>query len=122
MALSAEPWLSAEEGTSLSRVWALMEEAAQWAGWRDRMGSVSSGESAWRMYRPAARVPESGSGKVPIPLSRVLIWQFVSRQSNIVRVRDGSHQRRKGSRVFGSGLEERGYLEGRSTIKFVVSF
>lgn len=97
MALSAEPWLSLEEGTSLSRVWALMEGAAQRADWRHRMGSVSSGESDWHMYRPIERVPESGSGKVPIPLSRVLIWRFDSRQSNIVRIRDGSHKRIKGS-------------------------
>lgn len=122
MALSLDPRLSAEEGTSRSRVWALMEEAAQRAGWRDRRGSVSSGESAWHRCRPAERFPESGSGKVPIPLSSVLIWQFVSRQSNIVRIRDCSRKRRKGSWAFGSGLEERGYLEGRNTRKGVVDF
>lgn len=74
-----------------------MEEAAQSAGWRDRMGSVSSGESGWQMYRPVERFPESGSGKVPIPLSSVLIRQLDSRENNKVRIRQGSHKRIKGS-------------------------
>lgn len=90
VASSAVPWQSAEEGTSRSRVWAPMDEAAQRAGWRDRMGPASSGESGWHIYRPAERFPESGSGKVPIPLSNVLIWQFDSRQNNTVSIREGS--------------------------------
>lgn len=122
MVVCAEPWLSAEEGTSRSRVWALMEGAAQRAGWRDRMASVSSGESAWHRYRPVERLPASGSGKVPIPLSSVLIWQFDSRHRNIVRIRDGSHRKIKGSWIFGSDLEGRGHLEGRNTIRDVVNF
>lgn len=117
MVFSAELWLSAEEGTSRSRVWAFTEEAAKRAGWRGRRDSASSGESGWHMYRPVERFPESGSGKVPIPLSSVLIWQFVSRQSHTVRIRDSLHHRRKGSLAcIGSGLEEGGYLEGGNTI------
>lgn len=96
MALSAKSWLSAEEGTSRSRVWARVEGAAQRTGWRHRSGSVSAEGSAWHMYRPAERVPESGSGKVPIPLSSVLIWQLDSGERNRVRVRGGSQ---KGGRV-----------------------
>lgn len=121
MAVSAKPWLSAEEGTSRSRVWALMEGAAQRAA-GDRMGSVSSVESAWHRYRPVERLPASGSGKVPIPLSSVLIWQFDSRHRNIVRIRDGSHRKIKGSWAFGSDLEERGHLEGRNPIRDIVNF
>lgn len=105
MALSAEPRLSAEEGTSRSRVWARLAGAEQRAGWRHRRGSVSSGESDWHVYRPVERVPESGSGKVPIPLSRVLIWQFDS--SRVTQwIREGSHDRIKGSWAFRSDLEE----------------
>lgn len=75
---SEELWLAVEEGTSRSRVWALAEDGMEGAGWRGRRGSVSSGESCWHMYRPIERFPESGRGKVPIPLSNVLIWQFDS--------------------------------------------
>ena len=87
------------------------------------MGSVSSGESGWHMYRPVERFPESGSGKVPIPLSSVLIRQFDSRQSNnIVRIKEYSHKGIKVSQVFVSNLEEGRYLEGRNTINGVVNF
>lgn len=82
---SEEFWLSVEEGTSRSRVWALAEEAKQGAGWRGGRGSESSGEPGWHMYRPIERFPESGRGKVPIPLSSVLIWQF---DSNIEKKRE----------------------------------
>lgn len=82
---SEELWLSVEEGTSRSRVWALAEEVMEEAGWRGGRGSVSSGESGWHMYRPIERFPESGRGKVPIPLSSVLIWQF---DSNIEKHRE----------------------------------
>lgn len=82
---SEELWLSVEEGTSRSRVWALAEDATGGAGWRGRRGSASSGESGWHRYRPMERFPESGRGKVPIPLSSVLIWQF---DSNTEKHRD----------------------------------
>lgn len=82
---SEEPWLAVEQGTSCSRVWALAEEATDGVGWRDGRGSGSSGESCWHVYRPIERFPESGRGKVPIPLSSVLIWQF---DSNIEKHRE----------------------------------
>lgn len=85
---SEELWLSVEEGTSRSRVWALAEDAMEGAGWSGRRGSVSSGESCWHMYRPAERFPESGRGKVPIPLSSVLIWQFDSDRETQREIRD----------------------------------
>lgn len=78
MAISVASWLSVKEGTSRSRVWALMEQAVEGACWRGRRGSVSSEESGWHKYRAVTRFPESGSGKVPMPLSSVLIWQFDS--------------------------------------------
>lgn len=62
------------------------------------------------MYRPVERVPESGSGKVPIPLSRVLIWQFDSSRET-QWIREGSQGRIKGPWAFGSDLEERGHLK-----------
>ena len=82
---SEELWLSVEQGTLCSRVWALAEEATDGVGWRDGRGSGSSGESCWHVYRPIERFPESGRGKVPIPLSNVLIWQF---DSNIEKHRE----------------------------------
>lgn len=113
MVLSAGRWLAVEEGTSRSRVWALMEETAERADWRGRRGSLSSGESGWHRYRPVERFPESGSGKVPIPLSNVLIWQLdseIERQRE--RIREGSHKRIKESWKLGYDLEERRHLEG----------
>jgi hypothetical protein len=85
---SGELWLSVEEGTSRSRVWALAEDAMEAAGWRGRRASVSSGESCWHMYRPTERFPESGRGKVPIPLSSVLIWQLDSDRETQKEIRD----------------------------------
>lgn len=117
MALSAKSWLSAEQGTSRSRVWARMEGAAQRTGWRHRSGSVSPEGSAWHIYRPAERVPESGSGKVPIPLSRVLIWQLDSGQSNRVRVRDGSP---KGEKVLALGVVLRKGNPSKEEVLFLV--
>lgn len=38
--------------------------------------TVSGLDSDFGMWRPLARVTESGRGKVPMPLSRVLIWQL----------------------------------------------
>ena len=45
-------------------------------GSRDEPALTPSGlDSDLGMWRPLARVTESGRGKVPMPLSRVLIWQ-----------------------------------------------
>lgn len=105
---SEELWLAVEQGTSCSRVWALAEEATDGVGWRDGRGSGSSGESCWHVYRPIERFPESGRGKVPIPLSNVLIWQF---DSNIEKHREKLEQadRKKKTMVviwMGSGRKE----------------
>lgn len=86
---SEELWLAVEQGTSCSRVWALAEEATDGVGWRDGRGSGSSGESCWHVYRPIERFPESGRGKVPIPLSNVLIWQFDSNIAKQRKIRTG---------------------------------
>lgn len=70
--LSADPWfVLAVEGTSRSRVLAFSEEA--WSGVVNT--SVSNSSSCLETCRPVDRFPESGRGKVPIPLSNVLIWQ-----------------------------------------------
>lgn len=54
------------------------------SGWDEGGSRLNSAEPAVTppgldsdlgMWRPLARVTESGRGKVPIPLSRVLIWQ-----------------------------------------------
>lgn len=105
---SEELWLAVEQGTSCSRVWALAEEATDGVGWRDGRGSGSSGESCWHVYRPIERFPESGRGKVPIPLSNVLIWQF---DSNIEKHREKLERadRKKKTTVviwMGSGRKE----------------
>lgn len=58
------------------------------SGWEEGVSGSSSDEPAviqsgldsdLGMWRPLARVMESGRGKVPIPLSRVLIWQLESK-------------------------------------------
>lgn len=113
MALSAEPGYL-QGGTSLSRVWALMEEAAQRAGWRRQDGVSVLRESWQRMCSHAARVPgvwewEGSNPHCPGSSSQTVLPE----QSNIVRLEMAHQKEKRISRAFGSGLEERGYLEGK---------
>lgn len=83
--LSTDSWLLAVEGTSRSRVLALTEGAERRTCSDGARASVSKVDSCLEMCRPADRFPESGRGKVPIPLSSVLIWQQDSKtQENCV--------------------------------------
>lgn len=83
--LSTDSWLVAVEGTSRSRVLAFTEGAERRTCSDGARASVSKVNSCLDTCRPADRFPESGSGKVPIPLSNVLIWQQDSKaQENSV--------------------------------------
>lgn len=72
--LSTDSWLLAVEGTSRSRVLDFTEGAGRTcSGGAKTPGSKV--DSCLETCRPVDRFPESGRGKVPIPLSSVLIWQ-----------------------------------------------
>lgn len=83
--LSTDSWLLAIEGTSRSRVLAFTEGAERRTCSEGARTSVSMVDSCLETCRPVDRFPESGRGKVPIPLSSVLIWQQDSKtQENCV--------------------------------------
>lgn len=74
--LSTDPGLFlVVEGTSRSRVWAFSDGVWGKGCSGDAKSSFSKSSPCLETCRPVERLPESGSGKVPIPLSNVLIWQ-----------------------------------------------
>lgn len=113
--LSIDSWLLAVEGTSRSRVLAFTEGAGRTCSDGART-SVSKADSCLEVWRPVDRFPESGSGKVPIPLSNVLIWQ---QDSKIIgKLCDGVKTKvslvfKDSERVYG----KKGYLQGKVSRK-----
>lgn len=81
--LSTDSWLLAAEGTSLSRVLAFTEGAARGTCSGAAKIPISKGDSCLELCLAVDRFPESGRGKVPIPLSSVLIWQQDSKAQEI---------------------------------------
>lgn len=81
--LSTDSWLLAVEGTSRSRVLAFTEGAERRTCSDAAKTPISKADSCLEICLPVDRFPESGRGKVPIPLSSVLIWQQDSKAQEI---------------------------------------
>lgn len=81
--LSTDSWLLAVEGTSRSRVLAFTEGAERRTCSDAVKTPISKADSCLEICLPVDRFPESGRGKVPIPLSSVLIWQQDSKAQEI---------------------------------------